>query len=74
MGQITTVIIVVREIIEIMTDHIMGTQTLITIISKRSYNNRKRDLKRNNNRNDNGNWNQIGETKVIARSTIFTGK
>jgi hypothetical protein len=43
-------------------------------MSKRSYNNRKRDPKRNNNRNDNGNWNQIGETKVIARSTIFTGK
>ena len=74
MGRITTVIIVVREIIEIMTDYITGTQTLIMIISKQSYNNRKQDPNRNNNRNDNENWNQIGETKVITRLIIFTGK
>ena len=32
MGRITTVIIVVQEIIKIMTDHITGTQTLVTIM------------------------------------------
>ena len=74
MGWIITVIIIIREIIEIIMDHIMGTQILITIISKRNYNNQKRDPNHNNNRNDNENWNQIGETKVIARSTIFIGK